>query len=181
MKVVTSRETAGFCFGVQEGSGQGLSADQSRNVAPIYTLGPIIHNEGVVADLAARRSPGDLRRYDHLETIQQGTVVIRSHGVGQNVYDQHLESTGPGLCRCHLSLCTQDPPHRRTREHWQDTADPDHWRSRIIRKCRGSAAGAMVLILFWPAEKKQKTLSLWMEKKYVSYLRRHLITTNLKN
>ena len=46
MKVVTAK-TAGFCFGVQRAVDKVYELI-SQNVAPIYTLGPIIHNEGVV-------------------------------------------------------------------------------------------------------------------------------------
>ena len=60
---------------------------------PIFTLGPIIHNEGVVADLEARGvhviTEADLDFPD--DTLQNGTVVIRSHGVGKPIYDKLKE------------------------------------------------------------------------------------------
>ena len=60
---------------------------------PIFTLGPIIHNEGVVADLEARGvhviTEADLDSPD--DTLQNGTVVIRSHGVGKSIYDKLKE------------------------------------------------------------------------------------------
>ena len=115
MKVVTAK-TAGFCFGVQRAVDKVYELI-SQNVAPIYTLGPIIHNEGVVEDL--EKKGVQVIQEDQLETIQEGTVVIRSHGVGKNVYDR-IRSTGSGLCRCHLSFCTEDPSDRREREAWQD-------------------------------------------------------------
>ena len=59
----------------------------------IYTLGPIIHNEGVVTDLEARGvhviTEADLDSPD--DTLQNGTVVIRSHGVGKPIYDKLKE------------------------------------------------------------------------------------------
>lgn len=54
MKVVTAK-TAGFCFGVQRAVDKVYELI-SQNVAPIYTLGPIIHNEGVVEDLEIGRA-----------------------------------------------------------------------------------------------------------------------------
>ena len=43
-------ETAGFCFGVQRAVDRVYELIGS-DAAPIYTLGPIIHNEEVVSDL----------------------------------------------------------------------------------------------------------------------------------
>ena len=43
-------ETAGFCFGVQRAVDRVYDLIGS-DATPIYTLGPIIHNEEVVSDL----------------------------------------------------------------------------------------------------------------------------------
>ena len=83
MKVVTAK-TAGFCFGVQRAVDKVYELI-SQNVAPIYTLGPIIHNEGVVEDL--EKKGVQVIQEDQLETIQEGTVVIRSHGVPKEIYE----------------------------------------------------------------------------------------------
>ena len=49
MEVIVAK-TAGFCFGVERAVNQVY--DQIKHGSgPIYTLGPIIHNEGVVRDL----------------------------------------------------------------------------------------------------------------------------------
>lgn len=85
---VKTAETAGFCFGVKRAVDKVYELIDS-GVTPIYTLGPIIHNEEVVTDLEKKGvqviSEEDL---DHLE---KGTVIIRSHGVGKAVYDKLLE------------------------------------------------------------------------------------------
>ena len=47
MKIKVARNSR-ILLRSKESSGQSLSADQSREVHPIYTLGPIIHNEEVV-------------------------------------------------------------------------------------------------------------------------------------
>ena len=52
MKVKVA-ETAGFCFGVKRAVDKVYELIDTEQ-KPIYTLGPIIHNEGVVADLEAR-------------------------------------------------------------------------------------------------------------------------------
>ncbi|MBR3000619.1 MAG: bifunctional 4-hydroxy-3-methylbut-2-enyl diphosphate reductase/30S ribosomal protein S1 [Oscillospiraceae bacterium] len=76
-------ETAGFCFGVDRAVKLcERLLDEGKKVA---TLGPIIHNDGVVADLAARGctivdAPG--------ETPPGAVLVIRSHGVPKAVLEE---------------------------------------------------------------------------------------------
>lgn len=50
MKVKVAK-TAGFCFGVKRAVDKVYQLIE-QGVQPIYTLGPIIHNEEVVSDLA---------------------------------------------------------------------------------------------------------------------------------
>nr|WP_294679271.1 4-hydroxy-3-methylbut-2-enyl diphosphate reductase [uncultured Blautia sp.] len=78
-------ETAGFCFGVQRAVDKVYELI-ATGTAPIYTLGPIIHNEEVVADL--ERKGVSVIEEEQIPGITEGTVVIRSHGVGQDVYDK---------------------------------------------------------------------------------------------
>lgn len=59
MKVKVA-ETAGFCFGVQRAVDRVYDLIGS-DAAPIYTLGPIIHNEEVVSDLEKKRRGCDQR------------------------------------------------------------------------------------------------------------------------
>ena len=91
MKVKVA-ETAGFCFGVKRAVDKVYELIDTEQ-KPIFTLGTLINNEGVVADLeasgvhviteAALDSPDD--------TLQNVTVVIRSHGVGNPIYDKLKE------------------------------------------------------------------------------------------
>ena len=83
-------ETAGFCFGVKRAVDKVYQLIK-EGTSPIYTLGPIIHNEEVVADLAVRGV--QVISEDMIPDLHQGTVVIRSHGVGKHIY-QLLEKTG---------------------------------------------------------------------------------------
>ncbi len=85
-------KTAGFCFGVQRAvdTVYELIAHEAEN--SIYTYGPIIHNEEVVQDLADK----GVKVIDeqHLDTLPSGAcVVIRSHGVSQDVYEK-IEQRG---------------------------------------------------------------------------------------
>ena len=52
MKVKVA-ETAGFCFGVKRAVDKVYELIDTEQ-KPIFTLGPIIHNEEVVADLESR-------------------------------------------------------------------------------------------------------------------------------
>ena len=89
MKVKVA-ETAGFCFGVKRAVDKVYQLI-GEGVSPIYTLGPIIHNEEVVSDLA-KKGVRVISEED-LDHIEGGTVVIRSHGVGRAVYEK-LEAAG---------------------------------------------------------------------------------------
>ena len=104
MKVVTAK-TAGFCFGVQRAVDKVYELI-SEGVFPIYTLGPIIHNEGVVTDLEIKGV--QVIEEDQLKTIREGTIVIRSHGVGKAVYDKikaqgldYVDVTCPFVLKIH--------------------------------------------------------------------------------
>ena len=62
---------------------------------PVYTYGPIIHNEEVVKDLH-KRGVGIIdseSQLQEVDTFPRGTVVIRSHGVPREVYLK-LEQAG---------------------------------------------------------------------------------------
>ena len=83
MKVKVAK-TAGFCFGVKRAVDKVYQLIE-QGVQPIYTLGPIIHNEEVVSDLADRGV--QVIEEQDLDTLSGGTVVIRSHGVAKEVYD----------------------------------------------------------------------------------------------
>lgn len=88
MKEVKLAKTAGFCFGVQKAVDTVYKEVESKD--KVYTLGPIIHNEEVVKDMRQKgieviESTKDLK--------DEGTLVIRSHGVSKAVYDACAEST----------------------------------------------------------------------------------------
>ena len=90
MEVIVAK-TAGFCFGVERAVNQ-VYEQIETGLKPIYTLGPIIHNEEVVKDLE-EKGVQVLGSEEELGKLMEGTVVIRSHGVGKRVYDL-LEKQG---------------------------------------------------------------------------------------
>ena len=76
-------KTAGFCFGVKRAVD--LTYGLLNEGCKVATLGPLIHNPQVVEDL---ESKGAIT-CDSVDDVPDGCeVVIRSHGVGQSVYDK---------------------------------------------------------------------------------------------
>ncbi len=82
MKVVVAK-SAGFCFGVKRAV-QTVYDEAEKAKGKIYTYGPIIHNEQVVEDLA-KRGVEIIGGIDELDSIREGTVIIRSHGVSRDI------------------------------------------------------------------------------------------------
>ena len=82
---VTVAKSAGFCFGVQRAVDT-VYEQVEKGVRPIYTYGPIIHSEVVVQDLE-ERGVQVLEGKEDLGQLTEGTVIIRSHGVGKEIYD----------------------------------------------------------------------------------------------
>ena len=83
MNVILAK-SAGFCFGVKRAVDM-VYKEADRGDTPIYTYGPIIHNEEVVSDLEAK-GVRVIEDVDELRDAQRGIVIIRSHGVGPSVY-----------------------------------------------------------------------------------------------
>ena len=75
---VNVAKTAGFCFGVRRAVE--LVEEQIQKGKKVYTYGPIIHNEEVVRELE-EKGVSILYPEDEWETVEKGTIVIRSHGI----------------------------------------------------------------------------------------------------
>ena len=86
---VTIAETSGFCFGVKRAVDT-VYREIEKEEGPIYTFGPIIHNESVVSDLAQK----GVRVIEEADTEMglpsKGTVIIRSHGITRAVKEELL-------------------------------------------------------------------------------------------
>ena len=103
MSKVTVAKSAGFCFGVDRAVKMVYS--ELENNTHVATLGPIIHNQDVVNDMQAKGAR-IIENVDELKPDE--TVVIRSHGVGKEIYDQiqakgnrMLDATCPFVSRIH--------------------------------------------------------------------------------
>ena len=91
MEVIRAK-TAGFCFGVKRAVETVYEEVQKQGNIQIYTYGPIIHNDEVVKDLAAK-GVRVIKDEAELETIKEGVVIIRSHGVSKRISDK-IEEQG---------------------------------------------------------------------------------------
>ena len=80
---ITKAKTAGFCFGVNRAVN--MVYELLEEGKKVCTLGPIIHNPQLVAELEGR----GVRIVSSPEEVKEGeTLVIRSHGVEKAVYDK---------------------------------------------------------------------------------------------
>jgi len=73
-------EDSGFCYGVQRALNIAERTRKAKS-GSVVTLGELIHNPQVVAELEA----GGIRAADSPDEIEGGTVVIRSHGIAPEV------------------------------------------------------------------------------------------------
>ena len=120
-------KTAGFCFGVQRAVDKVYELIGSHP-DKLFTLGPIIHNEEVVNDL--EKKGVRVASEEDLKTLPEGsTIVIRSHGVGKEVYDRleeyglsYVDVTCPFVLKIHRIVEKES----RAGSHVVIIGDPDH-------------------------------------------------------
>lgn len=101
MKVnITIAKTAGFCFGVKRAID---FAEKLASEGGGCTLGQLIHNPYVIKDLEEK----GVYAAESIDDIK-GTVIIRSHGVGQDVYEEldrrginYIDATCPFVEKIH--------------------------------------------------------------------------------
>ena len=74
---------AGFCFGVKRAVD--TVYEQTETGKTIYTYGPIVHNEEVVSELE-QKGAVVLEGEEALGKLEQGSVIIRAHGVPEKIY-----------------------------------------------------------------------------------------------
>lgn len=103
MSNITIAKSSGFCFGVNRAVR--MVYDELSGNTKVATLGPIIHNQDVVNDMEKH---GARIINDVSELHEDEVVVIRSHGVGQSVYDsiarkgnRLIDATCPFVTRIH--------------------------------------------------------------------------------
>ena len=115
---LTVAKTAGFCFGVKRAVARVYEQIETAD-KQVYTFGPIIHNEMVVEDLA-KHGVKVIDSEEELRRLEDGVVVIRSHGVGKRIYDilnernvTIVDATCPFVKKIHLIVQKQNAEGRR--------------------------------------------------------------------
>lgn len=74
-KVVLAKNS-GFCFGVKRAIELALKTKEK-----VYTLGPLIHNPQVIAQLEQE----GIVAIDSMDDIKKGKIIIRAHGIPRSV------------------------------------------------------------------------------------------------
>ena len=111
---ITVAKSAGFCFGVNRAVN--IVYDLLENNVAVSTLGPIIHNKQAVQEL-------ELKGVTAVDSYKQAdidrTLVIRSHGVTQKVYDglnekgiKYVDATCPFVSKIHKTVSEQSKAGR---------------------------------------------------------------------
>lgn len=102
MKILLAKNS-GFCFGVRRAVEMAEQCAQERGT--VYTYGNIIHNDGVVRELAEK----GVHSVENLTSLQAGdTLIIRAHGAPPAVYEECeargirlIDATCPYVKRIH--------------------------------------------------------------------------------
>ena len=120
-------KTAGFCFGVKRAVEKAYEVADAKE-GPVYTYGPIIHNEEVVSDLE-KRGVQVLETEEDLRNLKEGTVIIRSHGVPECIYAllkekklDYVDVTCPFVLKIHRIVERESKEGR----HIVIVGNPDH-------------------------------------------------------
>jgi len=73
---VKQAKTAGFCMGVRRALERVLG-EAYKDPGPIFTYGPLIHNEQVMNLLASK----GVHVASNISALKEGTIIIRAHGI----------------------------------------------------------------------------------------------------
>ena len=104
---VKKAKSAGFCFGVKKAMETVYQQIEQNQGKPIYTFGPLIHNEEVVKELKSK-GVEVVDTVEELKSLKEGIVIIRSHGVSKDIYKimeengiECVDATCPFVKRIH--------------------------------------------------------------------------------
>ena len=99
MKVILAK-SSGFCMGVKR------AVDTAKQIygEGVFILGEIIHNESVIKEIERLGT----KFIDSIDDIDEGTLIIRSHGVGKETLDKLQEKNIKVInCTCPFVIKTQ--------------------------------------------------------------------------
>lgn len=111
-------KTAGFCFGVKRAVDTVYKQLEAQD-GPIYTYGPIVHNETVIRELE-EKGVQVLSSEAELAALEKGIVIIRAHGVGRHIYElmekrgvKLVDATCPFVLKIHQIVQREEANGRR--------------------------------------------------------------------
>ncbi|MFI3208317.1 MAG: 4-hydroxy-3-methylbut-2-enyl diphosphate reductase [Eubacteriales bacterium] len=100
-------KTAGFCFGVKRAVDKVYEEIEKADGKSIYTYGPIIHNDEVIKDFK-NKGVDVIHTEEELSALNEGIIIIRSHGVSKKIYDiieekklEYVDATCPFVKKIH--------------------------------------------------------------------------------
>jgi ribosomal protein S1/(E)-4-hydroxy-3-methyl-but-2-enyl pyrophosphate reductase len=101
IRLIILGKNAGFCFGVK----RAVDVVENNIYKKIVTLGPLIHNDCVVRSFEER----GVRCVNNVDEVNKDeTVIIRSHGVSPDIYEEldrkginYIDATCPHVKRIH--------------------------------------------------------------------------------
>jgi 4-hydroxy-3-methylbut-2-en-1-yl diphosphate reductase len=121
-------KSAGFCFGVRRAVDMALKAAREAH-GPVYMLGNIVHNEHVIRQLAE----AGIHVVDSLDQVESGTLLIRAHGAGPDVY---ATARAKGLtildATCSLVLDIHQIARQLEREGYTVVVVGDHGHAEVL-------------------------------------------------
>ncbi len=154
---VTLAKSAGFCFGVRRAVNE-VYREIEEGVAPIYTYGPIIHNDEVVRDLASR-GVRVICELAELKELEKGTVIIRSHGISRKEQEviaasgfAVVDATCPFVQKIHRLV----QEHSRKGDQIVIVGNADH---PEVRGIRGWSEHERVWVIGTPSEAENLVLN----------------------
>ena len=162
MKNVVLAKSAGFCFGVKRAVNMvyeeiDKSKEDGANT-PIYTYGPIIHNDEVVKDFASK-GVTLVKELSELAELPKGKIIVRSHGISRVEYEEMeqygfmvVDATCPFVRKIHKIV----DEHSKQGEYIIIIGNPSH---PEVCGIRGWVNGSDVSIIESKEEAENFTLS----------------------
>lgn len=80
MEIIVAKNS-GFCYGVRRALDI-ASETRQKKAGKVFTLGDLIHNPQVIADLERQK----IHSINDLDGLNEATVIIRSHGASPDIY-----------------------------------------------------------------------------------------------
>lgn len=106
-RTITLADHSGFCFGVKQAVDLVFSTiRENEGGSPVFTYGPIIHNNDVISELAEK----GVRICEDIDELPENAVIVtRSHGISKSIQERLekkaekvIDATCPHVKRIHL-------------------------------------------------------------------------------